>query len=144
VIDAIDRQANAFALIKAHLDLRKFDPKAAEDPQLRAQMEAWGRWDTALDEALPAADLVASEAVQPYLSVGVRLGIRTRQRMLLMDLDYRGVVDKAQWGNVAGMTLDALVRSRRALREDLASDHTRVLAIPRRMRPHQGRRRPVT
>lgn len=89
VLRAIDRQAGAFALIKEHLDLQMFDPEARKDPEVRAQMEAWGRWDNALDDALPAAELVASDTVQPYLSIEVGLGVRTRQRLLLMDLDSR-------------------------------------------------------
>lgn len=119
VLNAIDRQGDAFALMKAMLDLRGYDAAAADDPQFRGQMDAWGAADKALDEALPAAEFVASQQVQPHLIIAVRLGMRTRQRMLLMDLEYRRLVDEQAWKSVARSSLDQVDEDRRRLREDL-------------------------
>jgi hypothetical protein len=120
LLDAMDRAYGAFALINAALDLARYQPAAATQPRVRAAIDEWGRWDAKIEEYLPRAELVASEAMQVHLSVGVRLGIRSRHRFLLMKLDFPAEADEAEWRRVARMTLDDLERVRTRLRADIS------------------------
>jgi hypothetical protein len=141
VLNAIDRQFAAFGLLCAQLDLAQFDFNNVRRVELKNQMDEWGRWDKALDEVLPAAELVASDHVQRCLSYRVRLGIRTQQRLLLMTLDHSGHVEEAKWRSAATLTLGELEEVRRILRADLSASPSRRAAIGDHIRRYNRRRR---
>lgn len=130
LLEAVDRCYAAFGLIGSTLDLHRYQVDAVRDPTMRTTIGEWGRWDQKIDEFLPRAELVAGPSVQIHLSVGVRLGLRTRQRSLLMKLDYSSEVDEAEWRSVAKLTLDDMDRVRVMLRADI----TRRETPPRRLR----------
>jgi len=124
VLDAVDRCYAAFALIESSLQLANYQASAMKSSQMRTLLDEWGQWDQKIDEALPRAELVASQSVQPYLSVGIRHGTRTRHRVLLMQLDHLGSVDRREWKSVGRLTLEDMDRIRETLRTDLTRGDT--------------------
>lgn len=119
LLDAVDRCYAAFGLIAATLQLADYDLEMVDRPRLRTAMEDWSRWDSKMSEVLPRAELIASNSLEPLVSVGIRLGMRTRHRELLMMLDYKGEIDREEWASVERLTHHDLLRLKTSLREDL-------------------------
>ncbi|MFY1679990.1 hypothetical protein ACN265_00420 [Micromonospora sp. WMMD730] len=124
VLEAVDRCYSSFRLIDTSLKLMDYKVTPETLSKVKAEMDEWGRWDEKIDEALPRAELVASQRFQVQLSVGVRHGMRSRHRMLLIQLAYLKKADEVEWQSVAGLTLDDLERIRTGLRADLAVRET--------------------
>jgi hypothetical protein len=120
VLEAVDRCYSSFRLIDASLNLARYKVTPELLSKIKPSLDEWGHWDAKIDEVLPRAELVASQRFQVHLSVGIRLGMRTRHRMLLMQLTHGQEVDEQEWRSVAGLTFDDLERVRRGLRADLA------------------------
>jgi hypothetical protein len=110
LIEALDHCYSAFRLINSTLDLANYTPSRAliEGPA-RSDLEDWGHWDELLDNILPRAELVCGSDLQPFLSVGIRYGMRSRHRVLLMKLTHSLTADAAEWKSVTKLTLDDLV-----------------------------------
>jgi hypothetical protein len=120
LLEALDRCYSAFALISSTLNLADYAPdRSLIDVGVKPHLEDWGRWDQRLDEVLPRAELVSSASLQPFLTVGVRYGMRSRHRVLLMVLTHSLTADRSEWKSVAKMTLDDLDSIRARLRGDL-------------------------
>ena len=119
LLTAIDQCYSAFTLVAASLVLHKYDPEARKDPRVREAIADWGNGDSAIDRCLPLAELVSSEHFAPYL-LYISLGLRSRHRMLLMQLDYAGKVNVQEWESVSRMTHGEIREVRRKLRADLA------------------------
>lgn len=81
-------------------------------------MTEWGKWDEEIDHYLPQAELISSRSIQPYIAY-IRLGIRSRHRMLLMKLSYGQEINQREWESVSSMTHGDILEIRRRLRADI-------------------------
>ena len=119
VLEAVDRCYESFRLINASLSLAEYHVTPGVLTGIQATMNDWGRWDEKISAVLPRAELVASRRLEPLLSYGVKLGMRTRHRALLMQLAVGPLANREEWQSVSGMTVDDQERLRRGLRADL-------------------------
>jgi hypothetical protein len=118
LLSAVEKCYEAFTLIDACLDLAQYEESAKEDPRVRSSITEWGKWDEALDQCLPQAELICSRRLQPYVMY-LRLGLRSRQRMLLMKLDYGQGVNPEEWKFVSSKTHGEILEIRQKLRDDI-------------------------
>lgn len=118
LLGAIEKCYEAFTLIEACLDLAQYEESAREDPKVRGTIAEWGKWMEEVDRCLPQAELVCSRRLQPYL-LYLRLGLRSRQQMLLMKLDYGQGVNQEEWKFVSSKTHGEILEIRQKLRDDI-------------------------
>lgn len=118
LLQAIENCYEAFELIAASLSLCNYDEKARQDPKVIKIAGDWGKWDSEIDRNLPQAELVCSKDLQPYVTY-IRVGMRSRHRMLLMKLSHGMDIDKKEWESVASMTHGDILKIRHRLREDI-------------------------
>ncbi len=118
LLGAIEKCYEAFTLIAACLDLAQYEESARVDPKVRGTLAEWGKWMEEVDRCLPQAELVCSQHLQPYV-IYLRLGLRSRQRMLLMKLDYGQGVNQEEWKFVSSKTHGEILEIRQKLRDDI-------------------------
>jgi hypothetical protein len=149
LFDAVTNTYNAFSLVCSSLRLAdyKLSEKLAAD--LDVLMREWGKWDQKIDEHLPRAELVASRGFQVFLSVGIRLGMRSQHRLLLMQLGAGMPLNQSEWQRVARLTLDDLEKFRQGIRADVLQKDIRptvrrsLIDFARRLRRNRHSRSPV-
>jgi hypothetical protein len=118
LLGALEKCYEAFTLIAASLSLAKYDESARKDPKIINTATEWGKWDTEIDHYLPQAELVSSRDLQPYVMY-IRLGMRSRHRVLLMQLAYGQEINRKEWESVSSMTHGDILEIRRRLRGDI-------------------------
>jgi hypothetical protein len=118
LLNAVEKCYEAFTLIAASLSLVKYGETVRTDPKIINTSAEWGKWDEEIDRFLPQAELVCSESLWPYITY-IRLGIRSRQRMLLMKLTYGQEISEKEWEFVSSKTHGDILEIRRRLREDI-------------------------
>jgi hypothetical protein len=118
LLSAIEKCYEAFTLIDASLNLAQYKESAKQDPRVRGSIAEWGKWDEATDRCLPQTELVCSRHLQPYVMY-LRLGLRSRQRMLLMKLDYGQGINPEEWKFVSSKTHGEILVIRQKLRDDI-------------------------
>lgn len=131
---AIDNCYSAFTLLAATLVLHGYSPDAISDLRVKSAIDDWGKWDAEIDRCLPLAELVASERFGAYLTGGISLGLRTRHRILIMQLTHATKIDPQEWEHVARSTHGAMREIRWRFRGDLTQVKAR-----RRLPPHLRR-----
>jgi hypothetical protein len=99
--------------------LAKYDEGARDDPKIITTYAEWGKWDEEIDRFLPQAELICSENMWPYITY-LRLGLRSRHRMLLMKLAYGQEISQKEWEFVSSKTHGDILEIRRRLRGDIA------------------------
>ena len=119
LLGAIEKCYEAFTLIAASLDLAKYNESARKDPKIIATSSEWGKWDEEIDRFLPQAELICSENMWPYVTY-LRLGLRSRHRMLLMKLAYGQEISQKEWEFVSSKTHGEILEIRQRLRGDIA------------------------
>ena len=118
LLGAIEKCYESFTLIAASLSLAKYDESARKDPKIINTATEWGKWDSEIDRYLPQAELISSRHIQPYVTY-IRLGMRSRHRMLLMQLAYGQEINQKEWESVSSMTHGDILEIRRRLRGDI-------------------------
>ena len=141
LLGAIEKCYEAFTLIAASLSLAKYDESARKDPKVINTATEWGRWDSEIDRYLPQAELISSREMQPYITY-IRLGMRSRHRMLLMQLAYGQEIDQREWESVSSMTHGDILKIRHRFRGDVTHiDPTPSFLDPIMLRWRSMRRR---
>jgi hypothetical protein len=115
---ALEKCYESFTLIAASLDLANYDDSARADPKIIGTTAEWNKWMEEVDRCLPQAELVSSERFQTYLFT-IRMGVRSRQEMLLMKLAHGQAIDQAEWERVASRTHKETFEIRWRFREDI-------------------------
>jgi hypothetical protein len=118
LLQAVENCYEAFELIAAELQLTNYDEGARESPKITNTTAEWGKWDSEIDRWLPQAELICSRKLQPYIQY-IRLGVRSRHRILLMKLSYGVEINRKEWQSVSSMTHKDILETRYKFREDL-------------------------
>jgi hypothetical protein len=118
LLASIENCYAAFTLLAASLSLARYAPDVREDPKVISTIADWGKWDAEIDRCLPYAELIASKSIEPYVMY-IRLGLRSRHRVLIMKLSYGQEIDPAEWKSVSSMTHGEILEIRRRFRADI-------------------------
>lgn len=130
ILTAVENCYHAFTLIAVGLEIREYKPGASQDPGVAANIADWDKWSAEIDNRLPAAEMVASKSLDPYIA-SIRLGLRSRHRVLLMKLHWgKDPIDGKERKAVSSMTHREILDIRRRFRDDV----THVDPAPTRFR----------
>jgi hypothetical protein len=130
LLSAVENCYEAFTLIAASLNLADYNEGSRTDPKIMDTVSEWGKWDREIDRCLPQAELICSRKLQPYMTY-IRMGMRSRHRILLMALSYNQQISRGEWESVSSMTHGDILKIRWRLREDI----TYVDPVPNPLSP---------